>query len=222
VDDTSRKKIVENFLEEERVCLLLTGLREPRHWSSAPKFVDIFDAKGEVLNLLEKFALDKTELISYPTSVGLADQSLHIEINGSYAGYLGGVRSDLLKVFGVEGEVYVAEIMLASLAEGRKKKYETLPRFPRVKRDLAFIVGVSTAEATVEEVIRKSSSNLVQRLELFDVYQGDKLPEGKKSLAFSLELMSFERTLTEEEIESEVRNIVKCVELTCGATWRTI
>jgi phenylalanyl-tRNA synthetase beta chain len=222
IDTSPRPKLVENFLEEERVCLLMTGLADPRHWDSKARQVDIFDLKGYVTAFLDKFALDKTRLISYSNSAGLAEDALGIEINGSNAGYLGKVRSDVLKAFGIEGAVYVSEIDTRGLSVFTDRKYKQLPRFPKVRRDLAFVVDAGVSAETMHNAIRENSSDLLQRVELFDVYAGENLPPDKKSLAFSLEIVSYQRTLTDGEIEQELRRIVSGVEKACGASLRVI
>ncbi len=222
IDHTEKAKLVENFLEEERVCMLTTGRSAPRHWTKHERAADIFDLKGQVDALLAKLGLDKRRFISYSTSNGLTDSTLGIEIHGVYAGYLGRVKDGLLRQFDIEQDVFLAEMSIASLTGSHVRKYEPLPKFPRVRRDVAFTVNVETTAEAVEEKIRGSSSELVQSVELFDLYEGDPLPQGKKSLAFSLELMSREKTLTESEIEVAVQDIVKGVAQLPGATLRGI
>jgi phenylalanyl-tRNA synthetase beta chain len=91
-----------------------------------------------------------------------------------------------------------------------------------VQRDLAFVLDASRPAGDVEDVIRSAASDLLRRVELFDVFEGKSLPSGKRSLAFALELMSYERTLTEGEVEGELRRIVEAVERTCGGVLRTM
>ncbi len=108
------------------------------------------------------------------------------------------------------------------LAPTDKSLYEPLPRFPKVKRDLGFIVDVGISAEGLQQSIKEFSSGLLQGIELFDVYQGDQLPAGKKSLAFSLELMSPDKTLTDAEIDTEVRNIVTHVQDRFNALLRSV
>ncbi|HCV42637.1 MAG TPA: hypothetical protein DGH68_04065, partial [Bacteroidetes bacterium] len=222
-DESSQPKLVEHFLEEERICLLLSGKRAPQHWSVSTELYDIFDLKGEVSDLVLKFALDKSSFICYPTSNRLADNAIAIEINGSYAGYMGNVAAEVLKRFGIEQEVFVAEILVEALSSVKRgKQYSPLPRYPKVRRDVAFVVDESTSARSVEDIIRSASSSLLQAIDLFDVYRGENLSAGKKSLAFGLDLMSLDRTLTDEDIESEVKSIVEEVIRKSGAVLRAV
>ena len=211
---------MQDVREEERLCLIMTGLLAPSGWEGEGRQVDIFDIKGEVESLFAKFALDKPLFISYSTSDCLAEGAVGIEINGGTVGYLGVVRDDVLNSFGVERQVFVAELNLEIFSSTQRKKYQPLPRFPSVKRDVAFIVNKSVTAQEIGRVLKEGSTGLVTKVELFDVYEGEKLPVEKKSLAFSIELMSRQKTLTDREIEDEVGTIVKKVEQAFGATLR--
>jgi phenylalanyl-tRNA synthetase beta chain len=221
-DESERSKFVENFLEEQNLCLIMTGNVAPRHWDTGARSVDFYDLKGAVANLLEHNGLDKGNFISYSVSNALVENRVAVEIKGTYAGYLGFVRAEVLNTFGIEQEVFVAELSLESLAPTYKVRFNALPRFPKVKRDLGFVVDVGTTAEDLHKSMKASSSQLVQSIELFDVYQGDPLPAGKKSLAFSLELMSSEKTLTDAEIDTEMQNVVTHVQEKFGALLRSV
>ncbi len=208
-DDSQRPKFVEGFLEEEMLAFCQTGLAAPRHWSAGERRSDIFDIKGETESLLKRLSLDKSRFISYRTSDSLVEDAIAIEINGSRAGYLGTVRAELLKSFGIEQEVVVAELHMSSLPMGSRAQYQALPRYPRVRRDVAFVLD-------------RASTGLLSSVEVFDLYEGDQVAEGKKSLAFSLEIVPHERTLTDGEIEGEVKRAIEAVESQLGAQLRSI
>ncbi len=220
VDNSAKPKLVGNFLEEEKVSVLITGLSRPRSWSEPARAVDLFDMKGELELLLEEMGLDKGQFISYSTSNGLTDNTLAIDIHGSYAGYLGRIKDDVLKPFGIEQEVFAAELSLQLLEGSHTTVYSPLPRFPKVKRDVAFVVDASISVSEMEKAIRDAAGELLSSVELFDVYRGENLGEGKRGLAFSLELLSREKTLTDKEIEAAVQNVVRGVGQATGATIR--
>ena len=106
-------------------------------------------------------------------------------------------------------------------AGGRSRAAEVPPRFPPVHRDLAFIVEDATPAGAVHEVLRRAGGALLASSILFDVYTGDPLPDGSKSLAFSLDLRAPDRTLRDEEAQEAVDRIVEELERTFGATLRT-
>jgi phenylalanyl-tRNA synthetase beta chain len=216
----SKIEPVEGFAEEEHVAMILSGRPDPVHWGRKDRLTDFFDLKGEVQDFLERLSLDKCRFISYSTSDSLVEETIAVESNGGSIGYLGRVRSDVLLEYGIESEVYAAELSTSCFTEKRIAKYRPLPRFPRVRRDVAFIVDVAALAGDIQQSLLLSSGGLLQRAELFDIFEGDPLPEGKKSLAFALEILSEDRTLTDEEIEREVEEAVKAVENKFGATLR--
>jgi phenylalanyl-tRNA synthetase beta chain len=222
MDASGKPHLVENFAETERICLAVTGKAASEFWSGESRLTDFFDAKGEAAGLLEKFALDKSRFIPYSNHNGLTENTLSIEIQGVYAGYLGQVEKAVLKKFDVDQDVFIVDLDLGCLQAGEKVPYVQLPKFPKVRRDVAFLVDAGVAAEEIVGTIRNAGTGLLQRVAVFDVYQGEPLAAGKKSVAFSLELLSREHTLTETEIEQEVAQVVGAVERSHGAALRTI
>ncbi len=222
MSDPGEATLVEKYREEERIALLLTGNAEEQHWSRQARTVDFFDMKGVVEGLLRALALDKWRLISYSTDDGLTEDALALEIHGSYAGHFGRVRAEVLKFFGIEQDVFVAEFVLAPLSGVEGREFEPLPRYPRVRRDVAFGVREELEAGAIIEVIRASAGELLQGVDVFDVYQGANLPAGTKSLAFTLDLLSREGTLTESDIDAVMQRVINGVQESCGATLRGV
>jgi phenylalanyl-tRNA synthetase beta chain len=214
--------VVEDFVEEQRICLVATGLARPRYHDESPRQVDIFDLKGDVLAFLDQALLDKCRLISYSTSDGLTDDTVAIEISGTYAGFIGRVKSGVAARFGIERDVCVAECAMEFLTQEPPRVYQPLPRFPKVKRDLAFLVDHLTTVGEIREAIRRVCGEKLFALELFDVYEGENVPQGKKSVAFSLELLSRERTLADADIEALIKSVVTHLEEVHGAVLRAL
>lgn len=218
--DRSGENVIPGYLERSSLGVVLTGLAERRSLNDPGRQSTIFDLKGDIEDFLVKIILDKGRLISYSTTDTLAEYSLAIEINGGYAGFLGSVRSDVLKSFGIEQDVFIAEISLEALSVPHERRFKSLPKYPKVQRDVAFVVDARVTASDVHRCILEGASQLLHSVEIFDLYEGDKLDQGKKSLAFALELMSSEKTLTEGEIEAEIARIVKAVEQGVGGTLR--
>ncbi len=220
VDPDAPTRLVGDYAEEERAAVILTGARHPRHWDSVSPTVDLYDLRGVVDGLLEALGLDNSRFIPYPTSDGLIETPLGVELHGGYAGLMGPVSPGMTFRYGVEGDVFAAEFLLSALRPGGRKPYVPLPRFPKVRRDVAFTFDRNIAAGNVENEIRRAGGELLVGVGVFDVYQGKGLPEGKKSLAFALELMSLERTLTDPEIDAVVGGIVRHIEQKFGAVLR--
>ncbi|MBI5470977.1 MAG: phenylalanine--tRNA ligase subunit beta [Ignavibacteriae bacterium] len=219
--ESAEGQLVGSVMEEERMVLLVSGQIEPGYWQGEPRKANIFFLKGEVSDLLDACGLDSWRFIYYSTSETLADNPIFVEINGSSAGFLGKVKEDVCKMFGFEGDAFVAELKLPLLESQRVKEYKTLPRFPVVRRDVAFVVDAAVSAEAIEQCMKGGGSSLLRAVDVFDVYAGPNLPDGKKSVAFTLSLLSDEKTLMEQEIETEVRRIVKRVEQQLGAELRS-
>ncbi|MEE9225728.1 MAG: phenylalanine--tRNA ligase subunit beta [Bacteroidota bacterium] len=209
-----RSAYVKGYVEEERVCVGFTGDANLAAWYGPSRRADIFDLKGELEAFFEKISLDKIRFIYYSRSNTLSETPVFIEINGSYAGYFAQVNDEWLKRFEIGQDVFVWELDVDLLQTSRRvnRKYNRLPRFPVVPRDLAFTVDRSIGVEELKECIERSGGNLLRSVRLFDVYSGESVPLGKKSAAFSVEFQSEERTLTEEEVESVIGVIVREME----------
>jgi phenylalanyl-tRNA synthetase beta chain len=205
--------IVSGFKEKEVLSLCMTGKRMKASWHSGGELVDIYDMKGAVASLLNKILLDKFQFICYDSRSPLTEQTIAIEKDGTYIGFLGKVKAELLRRFSVESDVYVSELNVRELLKGKAevKKFTPPSKFPSVRRDLAFVLGKDVLMEAVEKQIRKSSGLLLRDVTLFDVFEGKSLPEGKKSLAFALDLNSTTKTLTEEEASQIIDTVVRDV-----------
>jgi phenylalanyl-tRNA synthetase beta chain len=201
------------YVEEERILMVQTGLSNAPGWDGTDRRTDFFDLKGSTERLLSKISLDKFRFIYYSTTNTLTEFSVDIEFNGSYAGFLGKLKPDTSMSFGVDQEVYVVELLVKPLTENYQEKptFRSLPKYPPVLRDLAFVVDESVTVAELLEGIRSSGGDLLKRIRLFDVYAGDQVERGKKSCAFSLEFLSPDRTLTEEEVEKATQQVIQSV-----------
>ena len=220
-DHSSRQKFVEGFLEEERLALAISGLASPRHWSVPPRPVDLYDLKGDIGGLMDQLGLDKCRFIYYSTSNPLVEDEIRIEINGTNAGHLGKVRAEVLRSLGIEDPVFVSELILSTFTEREHPTYKPFSRYQKVRRDVSFIVDETLPSEEIHKVLLSSTSGIVSGVEMFDLYQGMGLPQGKKSLAFSVEMSPKDRTLTDQEIDEELEVLVNAVKKQYSALLRT-
>ena len=215
---------LESYVEEERMILAMSGNVVSAQFGSERRSCDLFDLKGEVQALLSKFCLDKYRFISYDSASTLIESALAVEINGTYAGFLGKVGKSIAQGFDIDEAVFLCELKIREVEKGwvTEKKLKPLPRFPSVHRDLAFIVSAATQHEAVVRAIREAGGTLLTNLVLFDVFVGDQVGAGNKSLAYSLEFQPLDRTLTDREIDAEVTRIVQHVGSTCNAKLRAM
>ncbi|MGM9618266.1 MAG: phenylalanine--tRNA ligase subunit beta [Oscillospiraceae bacterium] len=145
-----------------------------------------------------------------------------VYVNGEYAGVFGQIHPLVGRNYGVEAELYCAELSFEALlaAQGADPEYVPLPKFPAVERDIAVVCGKSVTVGQLEDAIRRGGKSYLKSVELFDIYTGAGIPQGMKSVAFSLTLRSDEGNLTGEEADADMRDILKALEEDCGAKLR--
>ena len=137
-------------------------------------------------------------------------------------GVLGQIHPQAAKNYGVDTELYCAELSFDALlvTRGPGAEYAPLPKFPSVTRDIAVVCDESVTVGALENAIRKGAKGLLKEVSLFDIYRGKNLGEGRKSVAFNLVLRSDERSLTGEEADEDVKSILETLEQECGAKLR--
>ncbi len=137
-------------------------------------------------------------------------------------GIIGQIHPNVAKNFGVDGELYCAELSLDELmlARGSGAEYVPLPKFPSVTRDIAVVCDEAVTVGKLEQAIRKGAKGLLKEAALFDIYRGKGIGEGKKSVAFNLILRADDRSLTSEEADEDVKSILAALEQDCGAKLR--
>ena len=198
--------------EPLKLALVMTG--EVREGLYGRRKVDFYDIKGAVEELLSFFRLrgefEREEGRSYLHP----GQSAKVRVKGEEVGFLGKLHPDVLERLDAKQEIFVAEIeleKLLKLAKEERIEFKSIPKFPPVMRDIAVIVDEDTPVAQIERVIRESAKHL-EKVELFDVYTGKGVPEGKKSVAFSLSFRAPDRTLSDEEVNKILAVIIESLD----------
>jgi phenylalanyl-tRNA synthetase beta chain len=212
----------DGIIEENRLIVAISGQSEPVGWEKQPRPTDLFDLKGEVEGLFRKIFLDNFKFIPYSTTRTLTQSGLDIEINGVVTGFAGKVTDELLKRFDIEQDVFVLELTLDNIGSTirHQKKYRTLPKYPSVMRDLALVVDDALPLESLMQSVKEVGGQLLKSVELFDIYRGNQIAEGKKSCAFALEFRSEEKTLEQDEVDNVVKSILHNVSSKFQATVR--
>ena len=204
--------------ENNKLCALMTG--EYFLGINNTKKVDFYVMKGIVEEILDylgygnRYSLVKKDEMPEEFHPG---QTAYISVNNDIVGIVGKLHPEVQK-----DDVYVLEINLDKLLEKRvgKMKYKDISKFPGVSKDLAVVVDKKVIAKDIEAAIKKASSNLLSEIKVFDVYEGVNLGENKKSIAFNLYFEAANRTLTDEEINKEMENVIKAVENKLGGEIR--
>ena len=184
---------------------------------------DFFSLKGELDAVLEALRLPAAQY-----TADTANPSYHpgrcarISIGGEDVGCMGQIHPLVAGNYGMDCEVYCAEIRFDKLLALQlpEATYVPLPRYPAVTRDLAILCREEVTVGEAEAVITQAAGKLLRNIRLFDVYRGTGVPEGKKSLAFSLELRADDRTLTDTDSETVTKNVLEALENQLGAVLR--
>ncbi|MGE7624192.1 phenylalanine--tRNA ligase subunit beta [Viridibacillus sp. NPDC096237] len=200
-------------LEEEHVAAVITGKWVDHAWQGEHKQVDFFVLKGIVEGLFDRLGLADAVTYERATVDGLhPGRTASVLLNGNRIGLIGQLHPSEQKASGLK-ETYVMEMNLAAILDASTEAlvYVSVPRFPSMSRDIALVVDRSTAAADLEAIIRQAGGTLLKDVRVFDLYEGDKMEEGKKSVAFSLQYFEPERTLTDEEVVAAHDEVLKAL-----------
>ncbi len=204
----SYHKYDSGYQENKHLTLFITGLKNKDTWSSKSEASNFFYIKGVVNVLLEKLGL--VNLKAIPTKSDVFSEGISLSLGKTKIVDLGVVKPSILKMFSIKQEVLFADfnwLNIINLVKNKKIKVIELPKFPAVKRDLALLLNNEVAFKEVYNLAFQSERKLLKEVDLFDVYQGDNLPEGKKSYAVSFVLQNEKKTLSEKEIEKIMQKL---------------
>jgi len=207
--------------QEMMVAGLRSGDSLPEQWGTTSRQVDFFDIKRDVEALLG-LSVEASEL-RFEAAIHLAlhpGQSASIQRNGQQIGYLGALHPQLARKLGLSQDVMLFEISLAGIQGTQIPSFETLSKFPAIRRDLALVLDEEISAQQVNDVVKKAAPGSLKNIELFDVYTGEGIDSGRKSLALGLTLQDLSRTLTDNEVDDAITKIVGTLQMELGATLR--
>lgn len=200
------------YSESAKLALWMTGDLRRGNWARKAETVTIYDLKAVVANILARLGISSRELkLTVGSSETFAAQIDIATRSGKQLGSMGIVAKKLLKAFDIKQDVVAAELNwhdLVALSLKRETTFKPLPKTLPVKRDLALLLDKTVTMEQVETIVRESERRLLRDVELFDVYEGDKLPEGKKSYAIAITIQDDEKTLQDKQIEAVMNKII--------------
>ncbi|WP_207281607.1 phenylalanine--tRNA ligase subunit beta [Pseudomonas sp. FW300-N2F2] len=212
---------LDGLKQEPMLAGVVCGSRLPEGWAQGRDVVDFFDVKADVEAVLGfAGALDAFTFVPGKHPALHPGQTARIERDGREVGYVGAIHPELSKTLGLDRPVFVFELVLAEVAQGKMPKFQELSRFPEVRRDLALLADRDVASSAVLEVIRENAGEWLTDLRLFDVYQGKGIDPHRKSLAVGLTWQHPSRTLNDDEVNTATQNILTSLENRLNATLR--
>jgi phenylalanyl-tRNA synthetase beta chain len=201
---------------------LIYGNLYPEQWDIDNSYCDYFDIKGDVEALLSRFAgsgcAPAFERARHPALH--PGQSAQIIINNQPVGYLGALHPQHLHRLDIPQPAYVFELELSLIAPKKPVKYEKLSKFPSVRRDMSILVAEEAIVADILDHVTTTAGDYLHNLELFDLYRGEGIDLGKKSLSLGLTFQRYSSTLTDKEVDSLMALILKSLQEKYGVTLR--
>jgi phenylalanyl-tRNA synthetase beta chain len=208
--------------EREHLAGAITGLWESHPWQGEKKPVDFFVAKGvleavfDTLGLAEKIGYRQAEIAGMHPG-----RTAEILLDNEVIGFIGQVHPTVEKELDLK-ETYVFELSFKALGEAEAEpiRYEAIPRFPSITRDIALVVDKETLAGDIKDIILEAGGKLLKEVAIFDLYEGERMEPGKKSIAYSLKYFDPERTLTDEEVTKAHDKVLQAVKEKAGAELR--
>lgn len=216
--DYQNAKSIEDLKQIPTLALVAVGSQQPESWHVKPQPMDFFDFKGEIEEILAAGRV-KVEYVRSERAWLHPGQSAEILVDGQSIGYLGRLHPSLENELDLS-TTWVAELDHAAVLQSYVSNFTELSRFPSIRRDIALLISDNINVRDIQQLIEKTGGELLDSTWLFDVYTGQGVEEGKRSLAFALLWQHPSRTLEDAEIKSGMDNIIQVLENTYQATLR--
>jgi len=214
-------KLPASYDEEKHLTLTVTGNRSNESWAKPQEKSDFFLFKGYVLTILTRLGLDK-KVTSLPFENDVFAEGLALAIGKEIIVEFGSVKKSILKHFDIKQEVLYADYNWGKIQKyvSNKIKFTDIPKYPEVRRDFALLINENVQFEQIFNIAKQTEKDLLKEVNLFDVYQGNNLPEGKKSYAVSFILQDDTKTLTDTQIDKIMSKLQSNFESQLGASLR--
>src|SRR5690606_3319470 len=209
--------------EYKHLTIFVTGNRNQEHWHASNEKSDFFFLKGTINALLERLGISKS--VETPIDNDLFSEGLTISLGKKPLVDFGLVKKSILKHFDISQEVLFADVHWDTILEVIKStsiKFKAIPKYPEVRRDFALLLDETVSFESIYKIAHQSEKRMLKSVNLFDVYQGKNLPQGKKSYAVSFTLQDENSTLTDKQIDNIMKTLQTQFEKQLGAELRVI
>ncbi|MDR0725618.1 MAG: phenylalanine--tRNA ligase subunit beta [Prevotellaceae bacterium] len=212
------------YREDSRIALFLTGNNHSLSWNQKAETSDFFTLKSLLERLLKRFGVNMSNLETGDAPKDIFADGLSLNLpKGKHVLTFGVVAKNVLKMLDIEQDVFFAEISFQTItgfAKQNKTVYKELARFPEVRRDLALVIDKNVSFSALRDIAFRTERKLLKNVGLFDIYDGDKLPAGKKQYAISFIIQDEEKTLTDKDIEQIMQKLLNAFAKETGAVLR--
>lgn len=208
-------------VENKHLSLLVSGKNKSENWAAPSEKTSFFYLKGTLTTLLTRLGISETKMKSSKNP--FLSEGMCISANKTNLVDFGVVKKHYLKAFGIDQEVLYADINWDCIMEEAKNnsiKFQSIPKFPSVRRDFALLLDQEVQFEEIEEIAQKQGKKILQEVNLFDVYQGKNLPEGKKSYAVSFIFRDDNKTLTDKQVDKIMKKLQTGFETKLNASLR--
>ena len=216
----SYHKLATENQENKHLSLFVTGNRLQESWTNPQKTSDFFLFKGYVNSILSRLGIEKTNTL--PLSIDVFAEGMALGFGEEIFVEFGTIKKNITKYFDIKQEVLFADFNWNAVLKllSNRIKFQEIPKYPEVRRDLALLIDEKIAFDDIYKIARQSEKSLLKNIDLFDVYNGQNLPEGKKSYAVSFIIQDNTKTLTDEQIDKIMNKLQKNFENELGAVLR--
>jgi len=211
----------DKYSEVQRFSIFITGADAAEQWNQKPKAVSFYNLKAIVDGILQR--LNITDFVVEDATCGKLAFGLQYMLNGKQLVKFGPVGAAALKKTDVDKEVFYADFNFDLVLNATRKNvivYQEVSKFPAVRRDLSMLIDKSVSFGQLKQIAQRTERKLLKEVSVFDVYQGDKLPAGKKSYALSFIIQDIEKTLTDKAIDSVMQKLIYNLGKEAGAEIR--
>ena len=211
----------DDYQEIKHLTLLITGNKTQENWLTQDEPMSFFYIKGMVISLLQKLGLQNVHVRS--TDNEQLAEGVELFYKEKKIGNLGRVDAKITRKFDIDQPVLYADLLWSELLEISKSienSFQEIPKYPAVRRDFALLIDQDINFSDIEKTAYQTDKKLLQNLDLFDVYEGDKLPKGKKSYAVSFTFQDFKKTLTDKQVDKQMKKLQQAFEKELDAQLR--
>lgn len=223
IKEEAKGQVLQGYTENQHLSVFLTGFKNEESWTEKQHSASFYTLKGYVEYIMERLGLQVNRCNVTEMHNDIFSEGLQYSVNGTDFLQFGIVARKLTQHFDIKNPVYYADFNwdnVLKLIRNNKIVFEELPKFPEVRRDLSLVINKDIRFEKIREIARKSEKRLLREVNLFDVYEGDKIDSNKKAYAMSFILRDQDKTLTDQEVDYIMQKLIQAFESEIGAQIR--